>query len=70
MMEETFRIVEIKAIYGPVTIVEDKLFSQLKKFMSCSEIAEYSIWFYQFYKESSKASRALMQLVIEVNEPE
>ena len=70
MMEYTFRIFAAEEISGPVTVIEDKLFSQSTKILSCSEIAEYIIWPSQFYKESSNTSRALIKLGIEVHEPE
>ena len=35
MMEDTFCIVTFEAISGPVTVVEDKLFSQSTKILSC-----------------------------------
>ena len=65
-MENQFRIVDVAAITGPVTIIEDKLFVDSTKIQSCSVISDSSTWTCQFYHNYLKSKRALIQLGIEV----
>ena len=65
-MENQFRIEDVTAITGPVTIIEDKLFVDSTKIQSCSVISDISTWTSYFYHNYLKAKRALIQLVIEV----
>ena len=43
-MENQVRIVDVAAITGPVTIIEDKLFVDSTKIQSCSVISYSSTW--------------------------
>ena len=65
-MENQFRIVDVTAITGPVTIIEDKLFVDSTKIQSCSVISDSSTWTSQFYHNDLKVNRSLIHIGIEV----
>ena len=65
-MENQFSIVDAAEITGPVTMIEDKLFVDSTKIQSCSVISDSSTWTSQFYHNSLKSKRELIQPGIEV----